>query len=447
MLQSLRHSRRTMLKRISPNVFGAAFILGLATLPVWRTPAAPPCDPNNAGITLPSGFCATLFADSLGAARHLVVAPNGDVIVNARPMRSQNQQAPTNPGGVFILRDADGDGVAEIKRRAADAAGTGIAIANGYVYATTGTSVVRYPYRPGALELGGRADTIVKDMPGGGHASYNFVVDGSRLILNVGSRTNSCQERDRQTEVKGMDPCTELETRAGIWVFSSAKPGQTPADGRRYATGIRNAVAMAKRRGDTNAVWVVQHGRDQLFQNWGKLFNERQSAENPAEELLRVMEGDDFGWPYCFYSNDEKKKVLAPEYGGDGKEVGRCAQKKGPVYAFPGHWAPNALLFYAGTAFPPQYRGGAFVAFHGSWNRAPLPQGGFNVAFLPMSGQRVTGDFTVFASGFAPAPPSPNEPTRPVRLSRPTGLAEGPDGSLYISDDVQGKIWKVRYNN
>jgi glucose/arabinose dehydrogenase len=437
------------LSLFSSNVLRGALVLGV----VVATPLflardahrAPPCDPNNAGLTLPDGFCATLFADSLGASRHMVVAPNGDVFVNARPMRGPDPSAPGNPGGVFILRDADGDGHAEIKRRAADAAGTGIAIANGYVYATTGTSVVRYPYRSGTLELGTRADTIVKDMPTGGHSSYNFVVDGSRLYLNVGSRTNSCQERDRQTEVPGVDPCAELETRAGIWVFSSERPGQTAADGRRYATGIRNSVALTKRAGDSDALYVVQHGRDQLFQNWGKFFNERESAENPAEELLRVTDGDNFGWPYCFYSNDLNKKVLAPEYGGDGKTAGRCAEIKTPIYPFPGHWAPNAVLFYTGTAFPERFRGGVFIAFHGSWNRAPLPQQGFKVVYLPMNGQRVSGDHITFADGFAPQPQPPNDPTRPIRISRPTGLAQGSDGSLYVSDDVGGKIWKISY--
>lgn len=422
-----------------------AAVVGVAVLfPAARVRTAP-CDPNNAGITLPAGFCATLFAESLGAPRHIAVAPNGDVIVNTRPMRGASASAPANPGGVFILRDADGDGHAEVKRRAADAAGTGIAIANGHVYATAGNAVVRYAYRAGTLELG-RADTIVKDMPTGGHASYNFVVDGPRLYLNVGSRTNSCQTADRQTESKGVDPCTELETRAGIWVFSAEKAGQTATDGRRYATGIRNAVAMTKRAGDNAAIWVVQHGRDQLLQNWGKLFNERESAENPAEELFRVTDGDDFGWPYCFYSNDLRKTVLAPEYGGDGKQVGRCASKKDPVYAFPGHWAPNALLFYSGTAFPAQYRGGAFIAFHGSWNRAPLPQQGFKVVYLPLDGQRVAGEFIPFADGFAPAPPAATDPTRPVRIARPTGIAQGTDGSLYVSDDVGGKIWKISYD-
>ncbi|MGQ0539713.1 MAG: PQQ-dependent sugar dehydrogenase [Gemmatimonadaceae bacterium] len=417
---------------------GAIAVAAWRALPaVAHTAAA--CDANNAGITLPAGFCATLFADSLGAARHIVVAPNGDVIVNVRSVRD----APPDRTGIFVLRDADGNGRAELKRRAAAAAGTGIALANGYVYATHGTSVLRYPYRTGALELR-MADTIVREAPTGGHTAYNFVVDGPRLFLNVGSRTNSCQVQDRQLESKGVDPCVELETRAGIWSFSSQRRGQTIADGRRYATGIRNAVALARRGGD-DALYVVQHGRDQLNQNWPKLFTVEQSAENPGEEFFRVTEGDDFGWPYCYYSVDHRKKVLAPEYGGDGASVGRCADKKSPLAVFPGHWAPNALLFYSGSAFPARYRNGAFIAFHGSWNRAPLPQGGFKVVFLPMSGGRAAGDFSVFADGFMPPPPSPNEPTRPVRASRPMGLAQGPDGALYISDDMGGKIWKVSY--
>jgi glucose/arabinose dehydrogenase len=438
-----------MLSILSSNALRGALIVGAAlatTYSVAREPHKPsPCDQNNAGLTLPEGFCATLFADSLGAPRHLVVAPNGDVLVNAQARRGADPSS-GNPGGVYILRDGDRDGKAEIKKRAADAAGTGIAIANGYLYATSGVNIVRYPYRAGALELGGTADTIIKDMPTGGHSAYSFVVDGPRLYLTVGSRTNSCQERDRQNESKGIDPCTELDTRAGIWVFSSEKPGQTATAGRRYATGIRNAVALTRRAGDNNALYVVQHGRDQLFQNWPKFFNERESAENPAEELIRVTDGDDFGWPYCFYSNDLKQKVLAPEYGGDGKQVGRCGDKKMPIYAFPGHWAPNDVLFHSGTSFPATYRGGAFIAFHGSWNRAPLPQGGFKVVYLPMSGPRATGDFSVFADGFAPQLPAPNDPTRPVRLSRPTGLAQGPDGSIYVADDAGGKIWKISYN-
>ena len=173
-----------MLSILSSNTLRGALMVGAALAITYSSAPEPrkkpACDANNAGLTLPEGFCATLFADSLGAPRHLVVAPTGDVVVNVTPRRGPDPNA-GNPGGVFILRDADGDGKAEVKRRAADAAGTGIAIANGYVYATSGVNVLRYPYRAGALELGATADTIIKDMPTGGHSAYNFVVDGPRL--------------------------------------------------------------------------------------------------------------------------------------------------------------------------------------------------------------------------------------------------------------------------
>jgi glucose/arabinose dehydrogenase len=111
-----------------------------------------------------------------------------------------------------------------------------------------------------------------------------------------------------------------------------------------------------------------------------------------------------------------------------------------PLVDFPAHWAPNDLEFYTGTQFPGEYRGGAFVAFHGSWNRAPLPQAGYNVAFAPFEGEEPTGSWTVFADGFAGNDVSPNGAAH-----RPVGLAQGPDGSLYISDSRVGRIWRVMY--
>jgi glucose/arabinose dehydrogenase len=171
------------------------------------------------------------------------------------------------------------------------------------------------------------------------------------------------------------------------------------------------------------------------------------NAETPAEEMFRVSRGDDFGWPYCYYDGQLQRKVLAPEYGGDGETRARCAGAKSNVASFPAHWAPNALLFYTGTAFPAKYRSGAFIAFHGSWNRAPLPQAGFNVVFQPMQGDRAAGAYEIFADGFVSeevrgaaragqAPPT-------AKRHRPTGLAQGPDGALYISDDSMGRIWRV----
>ena len=401
-----------------------------------------PCDANNAGLTLPAGFCATVFADKLGAARHLTVLPNGDVFVNVRAGGGGGESplGTGKDGGLIVLRDADGDGHAEAQQKIAAANGTEVAVANGFVYVTDRNHVVRFPMvgdRPDAS----KPDTIVMNMPVGGHSAYNFVVDGQTLYLNVGSRTNSCQEKDRQTASPGVDPCVELESRAGVWMFDASRSHQTQADGQRFATGIRNGVSLTMNTID-HTLYVVQHGRDQLFQNWGTLFTAEQSAEWPAEELFRITRGDDFGWPYCFYNPDLKSKVLVPEYGGDGKKIDRCASKKPPVFTFPAHWAPNGLLFYTGTQFPARYKGGAFVAFHGSWNRAPLPQGGFNVVFLPMKDCKASAAaFDVFANGFTLPGGLPSSDG----LHRPTGLAQGPDGSLYVSDDAGGRIYKISY--
>src|SRR6202007_2030549 len=149
-------------------------------------------------------------------------------------------------------------------------------------------------------------------------------------------------------------------------------------------------------------ILATMHGRDQLGQNWPKLYTLKQNANLPAEELVQLQQGRDFGWPECYYDEAQKKLVLAPEYGGDGgKTVGVCAQKQAPVAAFPGHWAPNALVIYNGTPFPKPYQGGAFIAFHGSWNRAPLPQGGYNVVFQPLKDGKASGPYVIFANGFA----------------------------------------------
>jgi glucose/arabinose dehydrogenase len=164
------------------------------------------------------------------------------------------------------------------------------------------------------------------------------------------------------------------------------------------------------------------------------------NAEKPAEEFVRIEEGDNVGWPYCYYDPEIERKVLAPEYGGDGSRQGRCADMKDPLIGFPAHWAPDGLLFYAGDQLPQRYRGGAFVVFHGSWNRAPEPQAGYKVVFAPFEGGNPTGEWEVFADGFAGDDPSPQSAAH-----RPVGIAEGPDGSLYVSDDRGGRIYRILF--
>ncbi len=406
---------------------GAAAALGAAPP---RAAAPPRCAQGNGGITLPRGFCAVVVADSLEGPRHLAVAPNGDLYVALVGRRGQG-------GGIVALRDTTDDGRADVVRRFGTVGGTGLALRGNHLYFAPNGAVLRYTISADALAPTAPPDTIVAGLPAQHGHTMKAIVLGpdDALYVNVGSPSNSCQAADRELRSPGHDPCTQLETRAGIWRFHADRTGQTQADGVRFATGIRNAVGLTI--GGDGALWATQHGRDQLFQSWPSLYNARQGAELPSEELLRVTRGADFGWPYCYHDWHKGHLVLAPEYGGNGTRVGRCADKQEPVVAFPGHWAPDGLLYYRGDAFPEHYRGGFFIAFHGSWNRAPEPQAGYKVVFVPMHGNR-PGRYETFADGFAGASVQPG-----TAAHRPTGLAEGPDGSLYVSDDLGGRIWRI----
>lgn len=428
----------TTVSRRAAALAAAAVLTVVASASSHVRARAVPCDADNANLTLPAGFCATVFADKVGAPRHMVVAPNGDLLVIGNPFQTNAEAGGARTGGsLMLLRDANGDGKAELVKQLKPGSGSGIALANGYLYSSSGTAIVRYKYATGDTALG-NADTVVSGFATGGHTAYNFVVIGPTLYMNVGSRTNACQppDLDRRGKAPGVDPCTELDTRAGVWTFDANKLGQHPADGVRFATGMRNSVSLTVNRRD-NTLWATMHGRDQL-NDWG--FSDDYSAENPGEQVNHILKGTNFGWPYCYFSTEEKKLVTAPEYGGDGKQGTRCASATQPAFVFPAHWAPNDMLFYSGSAFPAQYKDGAFIAFHGSWNRAPKPQQGFRVVFLPMKGGK-TGPSEDFATDFSNA----GAPGKDGRLHRPTGLAQGADGSLYISDDVGGTIYKVSY--
>ena len=181
---------------------------------------------------------------------------------------------------------------------------------------------------------------------------------------------------------------------------------------------------------------------DNFHTMYPKLFSSWQAAVLPAEMLIRADEGTNFGWPYAYYDHMLKKNVLQPGYGGDGKTIGKASEYSAPVIGFPGHWAPMDILFYNGDRFPPRYKDGAFVAFHGSTDRSPYPQAGFIVCFIPFKNGTATGDIEVFADGFTGVDTVVNTSDA---VYRPMGLATGPDGSLYISDSQKGKIWRVMY--
>jgi glucose/arabinose dehydrogenase/mono/diheme cytochrome c family protein len=406
------------------------------------------CADDNGGITLPPGFCATVFADTIGHARHLVVAPTGVVYVNTWSGRYYaNDTLP--PGGFLVaLQDTTGDGRADVTMRFGEtreqgsAGGMGIALYHGGLFAEVNDRIVRYMLPAGVIAPSGPPEVIVSGLPlTGDHPMHPFAIDAQGgLYVNLGSATNACQVQNRLPNSPGRQPCTELETRAGIWRYDANRTGQRFSPAERFATGIRNAGGIAV---DSTGlgIYATQHGRDQLAENWPSLYQPEQGSNLPAEELLRVERGADYGWPECYFDDTQQKLVLAPEYGGNGgKTVGLCAQKRAPLAVFPAHWAPNDLLLYYGHQFPAAYRGGAFIAFHGSWNRAPFPQGGYNVVFQPLADGKPAGQYVVFADGFAGAVKEPGQAAH-----RPSGLAVGPDGALYIADDAHGRIWRVTY--
>lgn len=391
---------------------------------------------KSASLQLPSGFTATIVAEDLGKTRHLAVTPKGDIYVKL--------EDPKDSKGILFLHDAKGNGKMEVQAGFGNYGGTGMYIRNGYLYASSNEAVYRYRLNEdGTVPQPNQPDTIVKGLiDRHQHNSKSIVVDPSgNLYVNIGAYSNACQVVDRTAGSKGRQPCPILDSAGGIWEFRSDKPDQSYGNGVRYATGLRNVVGLDW-NGTSNQLFVMQHGRDQLFQLYPQYYNAQQGAELPAETMYALQKGDDCGWPYIYYDQQQKKKILAPEYGGDGKKT---AGEKAidPVAVFPGHLAPNGLLFYTGTQFPERYRSGAFIAFHGSWNRAPEKQMGYFVAFVPFKDGKPSGEWEVFANNFAGTDTvkSPGDAKH-----RPCGLAQGPDGSIYVSDDAGGTIFKISYS-
>jgi len=406
------------------------------------------CSGNGGAITLPKGFCATIFADNIGHARQMVVAPDGTVFVNTWSGRYYGDDKPHAGGFLVALKDAKGAGEADVNIRFGQTfeegshGGTGVALYKHGLYAEVNDRIVRYDLKEGEVAPKGQAEVVLSGMPiSGDHPMHPFAIDAEgNLFVSMGSATNACEMKNRMPHSLGNEPCTELETRAGIWKYDANKTGQIFSAKERFVSGVRNGEGFDF---DTSGrLFVTQHGRDQLHEDWAELYTMEQGFELPAEEVMTVKEGAWYGWPNCYFDPTQNQLVLAPEYGGDGgKMIGVCDKAEPPLVAFPAHWAPNDLKLYKGTQFPKAYVGGAFIAFHGSWNRAPGPQQGYNIVFQPLADGKPSGKFVVFADGFAGKYRDPGRAAH-----RPSGVAVGADGALYISDDKAGRIWRVTFN-
>jgi glucose/arabinose dehydrogenase len=348
--------------------------------------AAPATD--QARLRVPPGFAIEIFAEGLLRPRLLALDPRGTVLVSV-----------SRSGRVLALPDDDGDGRAD--RTVLVAADLdlphGLAVHRSALYVAETGRVVRLPYDPATRRATGPPVVVVPDLPPrGGHWTRTLAVgpDG-RLYVAVGSSCNACEERDGR--------------RAAITRYEADGSGET-----RLATGLRNAVGLAFRPA-TGELWATVNGRDWL------------GDDRPAEYVTRVEAGGFYGWPYCHWDIDGR---LFPDP--DLGSAERCQHVTRPSLLYQPHAAPLGMAFYTGAAFPPDYRGDLFVALHGSWNRT-VPTG-YKVVRVRLDGAAPRVED--FATGWLDGDRA---------WGRPVDVAVGADGSLFVSDDIQGVVYRISY--
>jgi glucose/arabinose dehydrogenase len=440
-----RHFKDKM-SAMAKGVLGVLLLVSCSQSDKMKLPIA---DSDNGGLFLPKGFEALVVVDSLGPTRHITVNDNGDIY--AQLLYAEDGK------GSIALRDTDHDGKADSivyfgnfidKGRGA----TGITIHNGYLYTSSKKIIYRNKLNSGELIPTSETEIVLTDMDPNVNTNWHttkplaFDEEG-HMYVPFGAPSDACQDMELYGPVgipngHGIDPCPELEMHAGIWRFDANKIGLTQEDGEKYASGIRSVVGMEWNPKD-KSLYAVGNGIDNFHTIFPDLYTQWQAAVLPSETLMKINEGSDYGWPYAYYDHMLQKNVLQPGYGGDGKKVGRASEFDEPTIGFPGHWAPMDVMFYHGNQFPERYNNGAFVAFHGSTDRAPDPQAGFILCFVPIdeNGKAKRG-WEIFADGFAGVDTVANTSDA---IYRPMGLGTGPDGSLYISESNQGKIWRIMY--
>ena len=382
-------------------------------------------------IKVPVGFSVTEIAKNLGPTRHITVSKQGIVYAKLSKLMEGN--------GIVQLKDSDQDGVFEDLKAFGNYTGTGIMIDGEYFYASSNKGVFRYALNAnGEILDPNKFDTIVDGLPDHGRDNAKpFVFDQGKkhIYVTIGSWNDPCRVPGTG---QGMNPCAILDSAGGIWQFDANKLNQGFKDGVRYATGLKNAVGITWNP-QTQSLFAMGHGRGQFHDFYPQYYTAQQSQELPEEAMYEFKKaGDDAGWPYIYYDQKQKKKIVAPEFGGDGKKTGG-ENALNPIVAFPAHLGPNDLLFYQGNQFPARYKQGAFIAFHG---QSPELKKGYFVAFVPFKNGQPSGKWELFADNFAGTDLA--NPTGPIQ-HRPCGVAEGPDGSLYVCDDLGGSIYRIQY--
>lgn len=385
---------------------------------------------NETILKAPGGFSVEEIGKDLGAVRHLTVAKNGDIYANRSVLRDGK--------AIILLKDTDKDGAIDEQQYFSDVPGTGIFATDDYLYASSNSGVFRYLLNDNQEVID--TDNPEKIVDGlidmGMDNAKPFAIDNEdNLYVTIGSWNDAC--RDNEAGV-GMMPCALLDSAGGIWKFKANKLNQTFADGTRYATGLKNAVGITWNF-KTNSLFATDHGRGGLHNFYPELYTQKQDGELPAENLYEIKENDNAGWPSTYYDHFKKKRMLAPEYGGDGEKEGEI-DAISPLVAFPAHLGPNDLLFYTGDMFPEKYKNGAFIAFH---NQSPELKKGFFVAFVPFENGKPSGEWEIFLDNFAGFDLA--NPEGGTLKHRPCGLAQGPDGALYVCDDFGGSVFKITY--
>jgi glucose/arabinose dehydrogenase len=392
------------------------------------------------GLVLPAGFHASIVSEGVGPIRHLAVRPNGDLYISTAVDRQ-------NKGDGIIAVHMDANHKADrAEHFGAVAGGTGIRFYKGALYAASATSIYRFTFGgDGDLLPGKDPEVIVEGMPaehpGFARANVALAFDPKgNLYVALEASGNICTDpnvKERAPAV-GLKPCPDLAERAGVWRFNANKRGQKfPADGERLATGIRDISSLDWSPADGH-LYGIMHGRD----NTNRMFPNLVSAEddnNIADEMHRITKDTNFGWPYTYYDGARKLRLIAPEYGGDGKTAATAGAYSTPIVTFEGpRAAPVDLLFYSGKQFPAEYREGAFIVLHGTRNK-----NGYDVVFVPFNRHGKSGEPQVFANGFAGFETTGTTPGR--AKYRPIGEAVGPDGALYIGDSQKGRVWRIAY--